>query len=54
MAHQKYQSCIEACVQCATECERCADACLDEKDVKMMAACIQRGSSDKDPKPLSM
>ncbi len=41
MAHEKYQSCIEACNACAAECEHCATACLGEDDVRMMARCIQ-------------
>lgn len=40
MAHENYQSCIDACNQCATACEHCATACLGEEDVKMMAKCI--------------
>ncbi len=41
MAHQKYQDCIQACNQCAAACEHCATECLKEKDVQMMARCIQ-------------
>ena len=41
MAHQQYQACIDAGIRCATECEHCADASLDEKDVKLLAACIR-------------
>src|SRR5690625_7353224 len=40
MAHEKYQSCIDACYQCAAACDHCATACLGEDDVKMMAHCI--------------
>ncbi len=40
MAHQQYQSCIEACNMCADACDHCATACLQEDDVKMMARCI--------------
>ena len=40
MAHEKYKSCIEACLKCMEECEHCASACLHEEDVKMMARCI--------------
>lgn len=40
MAHEKYQSCIDACYSCATMCDHCAAACLAENDVKMMARCI--------------
>ncbi|MHB8866600.1 MAG: hypothetical protein ACYC6N_29930 [Pirellulaceae bacterium] len=41
MSHERYASCIEACVTCAQECEHCADACLSEQNVKMMAECIR-------------
>lgn len=41
MAHEQYQTCIEACVQCAQECEHCGNACLQESDVKKMAECIR-------------
>lgn len=40
MAHQKHQSCIDACYVCATACDHCAGACLQEQDVQMMARCI--------------
>lgn len=45
MGHREYQSCVEACIQCAQECEHCATACLLEPDVNSMARCI---SLDKD------
>jgi hypothetical protein len=41
MTHQEFQSYIQACVECAEECEHCANACLDEQDVKAMAECIR-------------
>lgn len=40
MAHQQFQSCIEACYDSATACDHCAASCLQEQDVKMMARCI--------------
>lgn len=40
MAHQTYETCIEACNACASACDHCAIACLQEQDVKMMARCI--------------
>lgn len=40
MAHQQYQSCIDACYDCAAACDHCATSCLQEQDVKMMARCI--------------
>ncbi|RQP21975.1 four-helix bundle copper-binding protein [Albitalea terrae] len=39
MAHQQFQSCIDACNECAVACNHCATACLQEPDVKMMARC---------------
>jgi hypothetical protein len=41
MSHQKFQSCIDACVACAVECNHCATECLQEKDIKIMVNCIQ-------------
>lgn len=41
MSHEKFQSCIDACLQCATECNHCATMCLSEEDVAKMARCIQ-------------
>jgi hypothetical protein len=41
MAHQEYQSCIEACARCAQECEHCGNACLGEDDVKRMVECVR-------------
>jgi hypothetical protein len=41
MPHQQFQSCIDACNACALACDHCAAACLGEKDVKMLARCIQ-------------
>ena len=40
MAHQQYQSCIDACDTCAQACHHCATACLQEPVVKMLARCI--------------
>lgn len=41
MNHHEHRNCIDACIQCAQECEHCTDACLGEKDIKEMAACIR-------------
>ena len=41
MSHEKNQRLIDALNDCATECSHCAMACLDEKDVKMLAKCIK-------------
>ena len=40
MAHQQYQTCIDACNGCAAACNYCAAACLQEPDVQSMARCI--------------
>ncbi|HEX6265313.1 MAG TPA: four-helix bundle copper-binding protein [Burkholderiales bacterium] len=41
MPHQQFQSCIDACNDCAVACDHCAASCLNEKDVKAMARCIR-------------
>ena len=41
MSHERFQSCIDACLACATECKHCASECLKEDDVKMLGPCIQ-------------
>lgn len=40
MAHQQFQSCIDACNACADACDHCASACLAEADPKSLARCI--------------
>lgn len=40
MAHQPFESCLEACNQCAAACHRCVTACLQEPDPRSMARCI--------------
>ena len=40
-SYEKWQACIEACLQCAAVCNHCASSCTQEDDVKMMARCIQ-------------
>ncbi len=39
MAHNK--ELLQKLAACAAACEMCADACLDEQDVKMMVKCIR-------------
>lgn len=39
MAHDK--ELLQKLAQCAAACEMCADACLDEDNVKMMVQCIK-------------
>jgi len=41
MNYHDYKNCIEACLNCASLCNHCASSCLQEKDVKMMAHCVQ-------------
>jgi hypothetical protein len=41
MSHEKFQSCIDACIECATQCDHCTSECLKEDDVKMLSRCIQ-------------
>lgn len=41
MAHQEYQSGIDACVRSAQACEHCANARLFEPDANALAACIR-------------
>jgi hypothetical protein len=36
-----YKKCIDACLACAAIRNHCASFCLQEKDMQMMAACIQ-------------
>ena len=39
--HNEFADTISALNECAAECNYCFSACLQEKDVKMMARCIQ-------------
>lgn len=39
--YHDYKKCIEACLACAAICNHCASSCLKEKDVGMMAVCVQ-------------
>lgn len=39
MAHDK--ELLQKLAQCADACEMCANACLDEDDIKMMVRCIR-------------
>ena len=41
MIQTKFQSCIEACLNCIALCNQCAVACLNEKDVAHLKKCIQ-------------
>jgi hypothetical protein len=41
MNYHNYKSCIDACMQCVAISNHCASMGLKEKDVTMMARCIQ-------------
>lgn len=41
MPHQQFRTCIDACNACAVACDHCAASCLEEKDLKPMARCIE-------------
>lgn len=41
MTQNDFQSCIQACYDCAAACDFCSTACLQEEDPKMMARCIE-------------
>ena len=41
LQNQKYQTCIDACNNCAAACEYCATCDLKEQDVKAMVSCVQ-------------
>lgn len=41
MSHERFKSCIDACLACAIECDHCASECLHEKDVATMVRCIE-------------
>lgn len=38
---QKNNALVQALIECARTCDMCADACLNEQDVKMLARCIK-------------
>ena len=41
MNYHDYESCIQACLDCAAVCNHCASSCLKEENPKMLALCIQ-------------
>jgi hypothetical protein len=41
MSHEKFQYCIDTCLECAIQCDHCASECLKESEVKMLTKCIQ-------------
>lgn len=41
MSHEQHLELMDALAKCADECNHCISACLDEKEVKMLARCIK-------------
>ena len=41
MSHEQNKGLLTTLAECAAECNHCTTACLDEKDVKMLAECIK-------------
>ena len=41
MSHEQNKGLIDALTSCVAECNHCTAACLEEKDVKMLARCIK-------------
>lgn len=41
MSHENHRQLLDALNNCAAECNHCATACLEEKDVQMLARCIK-------------
>ena len=41
MSQERFQRCIDLCVEAAAECKHCASECLKEDSVKMLGPCIQ-------------
>lgn len=40
MAHEQFQSCIDACNACADACDHCASACMAEAKPQPLVRCI--------------
>lgn len=41
MKNLQWQECIDSCLACMVACNHCLAECLKEKDVNMMAKCIE-------------
>ena len=41
MSREQNRELIDALAKCAAEYSHCAAACLDERDIKMLARCIK-------------
>lgn len=39
--NEKYQTCIEACLECATACDNCATESMHETDLNKVADCMR-------------
>ncbi|MCL9682878.1 four-helix bundle copper-binding protein [Legionella maioricensis] len=46
MAHEQYQTCIEACLACATQCGHCETSCINEDKDKDMVGTFERDRKD--------
>lgn len=41
MSHEQFRGVIDSLNQCATDCIHCANACLEEQNVKELVRCIR-------------
>lgn len=41
MSLEKYESTIQACLDCAMRCESCSSYCLGEHEIQVMTRCIE-------------
>ncbi|KEI00922.1 four-helix bundle copper-binding protein [Clostridium botulinum] len=48
VSNQKYQTCIDICLECSEVCEWCSNCCLNEPDPKAMVCCIKLDSDCAD------
>lgn len=44
MSYEKFQSCINACYECAAASKHCTNACLEDKNVNNLTHCINLNS----------
>src|SRR5271157_1621685 len=40
LKQEKYQTCIDTCMNCAETCEACATDCTKDSNIKMLAKCL--------------
>jgi hypothetical protein len=41
MGDEKFQSCIDTCLECANQCDYCILECLKEENIKVLVQCIR-------------